>query len=120
MYTMYLLPEDTFGDGERSGNRVGAATVHRRGLGSLLDPVPQSLGVGRGPRAESKRVFDAWQDRFCSMHSLVQSRVDRRCSSLAGMAVSYEFFVNCWLRPDRGPFFAGGRDAGTLTTISMS
>lgn len=64
----YQVPRtrNTFRDDVRTRSGVSAATAHRRGLGSLRDPVPQPSGVGRGPRAKSKRVFDAGRDMFCS------------------------------------------------------
>lgn len=76
-------------------------SAHRRGVGSLLDRVPQPLRVGRGdaPHAETKQ-------------SVVQLKADRFCS-LAEVSVR-GFGVKCCLRHLRGPFFAGRRDTGTL------
>lgn len=112
MYTRYLVPEDVFRNDVRTRNRVSAVTAHRRGLGSLLDPVPQPLEVQRAPHAESKRVFDAEQDRFFSKQSVVQARVDR-FSSLAAVSVE-GFVVNCCLRLLGGPSFTDGHGTGTL------
>ena len=80
MYTGYLIREHTF--------RVSAPTAHHRGLGSLLDTVPEPSWVGYVyvPHAESKRVFNAGQDRIFSEQSIVLPRVDRS-SPLPGVSI---------------------------------